>query len=357
MLKHVSKKEQLDGRQHGSTARGPESGSSGPLAAIARMQRTHGNQALQRLLRGQDARPAAPEVEEEEKAAEVGTGAGAGAESSVQENFTPAEGEERPDEGLYLAQVGVGGTGQQPVPEEEEEKATAPPVGFVDLGQTGTVAYGSNPVVDEDEDRPHAFTDGGQTGTVKWAGGGGAGAHGNESTGSIQSQTAPVFDSSPPPAAGGNAEAWVKAGTGKANVTRSWVGIASGDQGNGHFVTVAAAARINSHETLHVASTKGIYNANIKPLLERVDDHGPTKPKTTGATAAAAVTALQAIIKWPATITAFQTADTAANKPNGPVDAADIATGSYPVDAGAGTVAGKAYQHRVRTPSEANPAP
>jgi hypothetical protein len=55
-------------------------------------------------------------------------------------------------------------------------------------------------------------------------------------------------------------------GTGKADVTRSYVGITLGDQGNGWFVTTAAAARINMHETLHIASARGLYTANIDLL-------------------------------------------------------------------------------------------
>jgi len=66
---------------------------------------------------------------------------------------------------------------------------------------------------------------------------------------------------------------------------------------------------------------------------------------------------LKAAIKWPESLKAFQDADRADNTPMGTVDTADKNSGSYPVDAGPGTVAGKAYQHRVRTPAEPNPAP
>lgn len=229
-----------------------------------------------------------------------------------------------------------------------DESPAAP--GFLDAGRVGTARYG-DPIA---QGLPRAFTDGGQTGTVAWAGGGGAGAHGNQPPGSIQTQVSPVYFQVSP-----RHDAYVKEGTGLVDVTRSWTGVNGGDQGNGQFLTAAAAARINVHETLHVANSKGHYTGVIDPLLKRIFDNTldravaqalkpPAAPRSVGA--------LSALIRWADSIRSFTTADDADNKAGGTVDTNDLASGTYPVDAGPGTVGGKAFQHRVRTPSEPNPA-
>jgi hypothetical protein len=109
-----------------------------------------------------------------------------------------------------------------------------------------------------------------------------------------------------------------------------------------------------------VASTQGFYNANIVPLLARVAAATQAAASAPGAPSAAAqadaITNLTGVIRWPQSVTAFQNADIAANAPMNTVDTNDLASGSYPVDAGPGTVGGAAFQHRVRTPSEPNPA-
>jgi hypothetical protein len=244
------------------------------------------------------------------------------------------------------------------LPDEEVLVAVSAPeaateTGFTDLGQVGTVRVGT-PVKLGSVAYPRAFVDGGKTATVVWAGGGGAGAHGNQDAGTIQTEIEPVFDS----AAGtvkGKFSSSIRAGTGKADVTRSWVGIASGDQGNGWFVTAAASARINNHETQHVASSRSIYMANIDPLLTRVAN--AALGKDAGDSAAAAITAHKVAVNWAPSISAFKTADNDANKPMGTVDTADLASGTYPVNAGPATVAGKAFTNVLRTPAEAMPAP
>jgi hypothetical protein len=276
---------------------------------------------------------------------------GTGQPLVVQENFQPAPGQGLPDENVRVAVVGPGEGGAT----QDDQAVAAPKARFADLGRVGTARYGDR-LGPGAANFPQAFTNGGRSGTVIWAGGGGAGAHGNEAAGSVQSQVAPSY------VAAGAAPftAWVQAGTGTLDVTRSWVGINSGDQGNGHFVTVAAAARINQHETLHVASTQGIYNANIVPLLARVAAATQAAASAPGAPSsasqAAAITSLQGVIRWPESVTAFQNADIAANSPMNTVDTNDLASGTYPVDAGPGTVGGTAFQHRVRTPGEPNPA-
>jgi hypothetical protein len=76
-----------------------------------------------------------------------------------------------------------------------------------------------------------------------------------------------------------------------------------------------------------------------------------------GASPAAAVAAHKAAINWGPSVTAFKTAELAANRPMGPVDTADLGSGTYPVNAGPATVGGKAYTSVLKTPAEAMPAP
>ena len=266
------------------------------------------------------------------------------------EPFEPLPSGGQPDRHIHVARVDSGG--------EPVDEVAAPKISFTDKGRVGTVPYEVNPIA-EDDQRPHAFTNGGQSGTVVWAGGGGAGAHGNESVGSLQTHNKPVYESRSNGLLS-DSDAWVKAGTGNIDVTRSWVGINSGDQGNGHFVTAGAATRINNHEVLHVNSTKGHYDTNIAPLLTRTA--GYTFNPSGGYSMATAYTQLGAmwnlsgILGWGAAVSAFQTGDTADNTPMGTVDTNDIGTGTYPVDAGPGKVGGTDFQHRVRLPSEPNPA-
>jgi hypothetical protein len=268
----------------------------------------------------------------------------------VQEEFEPEDSGIVPDQDWYIPTVNSDdGLDQQA---EDNNLVAAPSVGFIDGGRIGTARYGDS-LPEGDNCFPQAFADGGQTGTVVWAGGGGAGAHGNEAAGSVQTHIPPTFSAqtlSPT-----DADAWVKIGTARLDVTRSWVGINSGNQGNGHFVTSKAAARINQHETLHVANTRSNYKAHIEPLLNRVGEFYAGVKTQHAPTQAAAITALQNYIRWAGSVTAFQNADRAANQPGGTVDSADLKSGTYPVDAGPGKVGGVNFQHRVRLPSEPNP--
>lgn len=224
--------------------------------------------------------------------------------------------------------------------------------GFVDLGMVGTVALGG-----PDEPMhalcPHAFVDGGRTATVAWAGGGGAGARGNENVGSLQTQVPPTFTASAGPAAGRFSSA-ITVGTGLLSVTRSWLGVVSGAQGNGRWVSVAAAALINAHETRHVASTRGIYTTHLTPVETRIAN--PALGQNAGATGADAIAAHRTTIGWQPGITAFQAADTTANAPGGAIDTADVAAG-WVHNIGAGTVNGVAFTHRTTTTTEAAPPP
>ena len=253
------------------------------------------------------------------------------------EEFIPDPGGGSPD---------TGGTMVETAP---SERTTG---GFVDMGMVGTVALGG-PEDPRHALCPHAFVDGGRTGTVPWAGGGGAGARGNENAGGLQTQVPPTFTSSPGPTAGRFSSA-ITAATGRLSVTRSWLGVVSGAQGNGRWVSVAAAALINTHETHHVASTRGLYGTHLTPVETRIGQ--PALGRDAGATGADAIAAHRTAIGWQPGINAFQAADIAANGSGGTVDTADVAAG-WVTNIGAGTVSGVNYTHRTVTTTEAAPPP
>ncbi len=278
---------------------------------------------------------------------------GTGEVMTVQEDFAADETGGKPDIGLHVAVV-EGGDGAA---NESEPAVGAPPtIRFVDGGRVGSAPVQIGSQI-PDDGQPHAFVDGGMSGTVVWAGGGGAGPRGEQNTGSIQTTVNPTYQSR----SNGmfsDSEAWVLGGTGDLTVKRSWLGANGGDQGNGHYVTPAAAARFNAHEVLHVNSTKSIYDANIKPMLDRVLAHRDDNPGHTTVHSflqSTAIATLRSTIGWAAAVAAFQTGDTAANAPMNTVDTNDLASGTYPVDRGPGKVEGKQFQHRVTLPSE--PAP
>lgn len=289
--------------------------------------------------------------------AEPGQTEGTGEVMTVHEDFVADEIGGKPDIGLHVAVVQGGMQAGEQAADEAEQAVQAPVVQFVDAGRTGTapVRIGTR----TDDGKPHAFVDGGMTGTTVWAGGGGAGPRGNQNTGSVQNTTNPDYQSR----SNGmfsDSEAWVAAGTGDLTVTRSWLGANGGDQGNGHFVTAAAAARFNAHEVLHVNSTRSIYNTHLQPMLDRVRSHRADNPSHTtvhGTLQLTAIYSLSSEIGWGTAVSNFQTGDQAANSPMNTVDTNDLATGTYPVDRGPGNVAGTAFQHRVTLPSEPAPSP
>ena len=303
------------------------------VATLLRLQRSVGNSATTALLmRHRTAGAALLQRDGDDTAA-------AGGYVEEQEDFQPDE-EVIVDQDLPAMLVG-----------DPDAPAAAPRARFVDGGRTGTAAFGDQEFGEVVV--PRAFTDGGQTGSVKWAGGGGAGAHGDQGVGTVQKNVSPVFYQ-----VSKKASAWIKPDTGLLDVKRSWKGVNGGDQGTGHFLTAAASARINQHETLHVARTRQLYATHIDPLLSRVSSETMDKVTASALLPPASprsIADLKNLIKWGTSVSAFQTADKAANKPGGPIDTADLASGTYPVDAGPGTVAGKAYQHRVRVPAEPTP--
>ena len=337
---------------------------------VTHLQQTHGNAYVARLLdaaaSAREPLPAAPRIQRQAEEGdgqaggdETQAGGGEGAGLTVQEEFVPEEGEVHTDEDLPVLYVGPDGNEQQQQPgeqeggEEQQQVAAAPAVRFVDLGRVGTVPVGDY-AVPSDDHRAHAFTNGGRTGNVVWAGGGGAGPHTNQPNGSLQAQVAPAYQAHSKGAPPAKSDAWVQAGTGTLSVTRSFVGSNAGDQGNGWWVTAGAAGRLDQHEQQHLTSAQGLYNAHLQPLEVRITNSA-TLGKDLAVSEADAITALRAIIRWPESIAAFAAADQAANNPMLTVDTADLASGTYPVNAGAGTVGGTAFTNRLRLPGEPNP--
>lgn len=204
---------------------------------------------------------------------------------------------------------------------------------------------------------PHAFVAGGKEGSaaIHWSGGNGG--LGLQNVGST-TLTAPAFDGAEPAAAGEQATAWVRPGTGAAAVRRSYRGAPAGNQGNGYYLTARSSSRVDTHEELHVAQSRVAHDAKIAPLEVRLAQHNEqAKAKKAGATKAEAIAALQTFVDWNASIQAFAAQDTAQNTPGGAVDTADLASGTYMQDRGAKKIGGVDYTHLIAVPGEPDPAP
>ncbi len=220
-------------------------------------------------------------------------------------------------------------------------RASAVPLGVNQFGEID-VGMTSNVV-------PQLFVDNGKAGVglVNWAGGNGG--EGIEHSGSI-TLVAPQYDSAAPSAAGKPAEAWITSGTGKTKVVRSFRGVQKGANA-AYYFTARASSRASSHERMHVKSSKQIHDANIKPLDTRVAKYkGKGKAIKTGTSAAGALAALQAIVNWNAQVSAFSTADVAANTVMGTIDNQDMASPTFVCDYGAKTIKGTNYAHYIDTP-------
>jgi hypothetical protein len=302
-------------------------------------------------------------IQREAAAGGAGGAGGAGAGFVLEEEEVAEESSIVMDIGLPI-QMGENPDDRSAPPGEEEEvpaTAVAPErtqgaSGFTDAGQVGTA---SAQITDRmpDDDRPHIFIDGGQTGTVVWAGGGGAGPRGNQNVGSLQHETPPIYDTGPDPDDATKFVAWLRPATGLINVTRSWLGAITGDQGNGQYVSAGAAARFNNHENQHVVASKSLYDSLIQPMLDRAWSYLPGGQTMKGDTAEAAANMLKAVVSWEIWVKAWQDADIALNTPMGTIDTNDLASGTYPENRGAVTIAGKAYTNAVASPGEALPAP
>ena len=182
--------------------------------------------------------------------------------------------------------------------------------------------------------QPHAFTDGGRVGEGAWHHCGGTGGKGVENLGDA-TLVAPVFKTSPP-GKDGVAKAWIRHGTGKVKVKRSFLGVTHGVQGaftdgsGTGWMSPRARDRIDRHERQHTKKTKEIHDTHIKPLEERIDKYrGIIKAKKQGATEAVARADLETEINWNQAVTDFANEDTAENTPMGPVDNDDSSSADF----------------------------
>ncbi len=327
------------GGQHDLAGGASASGFSSMLLSL---QRTAGNTAVSELVQRQRA-PAEEDrptptgvrsVEDFEPSREDRQAKKAeGTQGSETENIVPAEG------------------GANPISEEAHRG-----VGFADRGRGGDIRFTDAMLAHFElgSGAPRAFTGGGRTGTKQWAGGGGAGPKGNQKAGSVQNQVPPEYESR----MGGvfsNADAWVKDGTGVADVTRDFVSSNAGDQGNGWWVSEQAAVALERHEQRHVRESKDSYGSKIQPVLDRIKDSAATgKNKTYWQSDARAY--LKRMIGWESGIKEFVEADESYNTPGGVVDIQDQGSSAvFPRQRGAGKVKGKDYDNRLLMGAEPEP--
>jgi hypothetical protein len=322
-------------------------------------------------------------------AASVDSAAGAGGEAAEGEGGETADAEaaeERAGDGAEGEGVEAGEDGEQEhsADEQAEKQAegeagsesdervpagggafpiaaasTGPvPVGrFVNGGRAGTVPFteAQLDVFDPERDQaPHAFAAGGRTGTKAWAGGGGAGPKGNQQAGSIQNQVEPVYDSE----WGGlfsNANAWVRDGTGIADVTRNYVTSNPGDQGNGWWISDKAASALEAHEQRHVANSKEQYENSVQPVLDRIANSRSLGANKTYKSVDARQL-LKRQIGWKDGIQSFVDADQSYNAPNMMVDTNDLSSGALPrPQHGPRKIGGKDYDNYLIMSSEPDP--
>jgi hypothetical protein len=230
--------------------------------------------------------------------------------------------------------------------------------GFHDGGRRAIVPFGSvdpSALDPEEASHPRAYTGGGRTGSVSWSGGGpGAGPKGNQGSGSIQTESAPKYDTrSNGPFS--KADAWVISGSAAADVTRNYVASAAGDQGNGWWISAQAATALEAHEQRHVASTRDVYASTIQSALDRITDseaHGKGQMYW----ASDAITLLSRWIGWKDALSSFKEQDAQWNAPQGEIDQRDYGTAGYPRNMkGPRTIAGKEYQSYLIMGSEPDP--
>jgi hypothetical protein len=251
-----------------------------------------------------------------------------------------------------------------------QASAESPGAAFVDGSRRGSVPFTDAIASDlegEPDGEPHAFTAGGNTGGIAWAGGtNGMGPKGNQLSGSVNPLAAPWITGE----WGGlmsKASAWVIPGTGIAEVERSYLTSGAGDQGTGWWVSPKAAARLEQHEQKHVASSQKQYGNYIQPVLDNVE-----ASTTTGREASYFLSDAKAMVKerigefWPG-IEAFVAEDKEENGKGGKVDKADLASATWVRERGhfeldeagnrgeeihGGKVDGKEFAHLLQTPEE-----
>lgn len=342
-----------------------------PAQALLRLQRSAGNAAVVQLLASVPERRPSVQREEDEWSAGASDAPGEAMDAGEAAGEAVDAGGRSEADMERKAEEGEPSETDEEVPQEGGPPPSARPAdpapsaihpvaasGFHDLGRVATVPFGSGGPDGMDEHEamhPHAFTAGGRMGTVSWAGGGsGKGPKGNQGTGSITTEVVPEYDTrSNGPAS--NADAWVRAGTGVADVTRSFVGSAAGDQGNGWWISAAAAAALDAHEQRHVTASKQVYDAKIQPMLDRVADSANLgKGKTYWASDAIAL--LKRQIGWADALKGFKDDDAAYNANQGEVDLGDYGRPHYPRNMrGPRTIGGKSYDFYLIMGSEPDP--
>ncbi len=253
-----------------------------------------------------------------------------------------------------------GETGQEPLA-EAGGPVTQPDLGEDAAGGGSPAAESTNEFGDMDGSitggmEVHAFSNAGQTATSQWHHAGGAGGVGNEVTGSSV-LVAPGYDTR---AAASGFVAWIRQGTGTVRVRRSWTGVPQGNNGVAHwagsggglvYIAATGVSRIGTHEAGHVGETRRIHDARITPLERRLAPYrGAGNRSMAGATAAAAIAALQAHIRWNPALTDFSNDDTATNQAGGTFDTTDQARANFYHNKGPRAVGGVNYGHYIEAP-------
>jgi len=251
-----------------------------------------------------------------------------------------------------------------------QASAESPGAGFVDGSRRGSVPFTdaiASELEGEPDGEPHAFTAGGNTGGIAWAGGtNGKGPKGNQPSGSVN-PLAPPWITGEWGSLTKSASAWVIPGTGIAEVERSYLTSGAGDQGTGWWVSPKAAARLEQHEQKHVAASQKQYGNYIQPVLDNVE-----ASTATGREASYFLSDAKAMVKekiggfWPG-IEAFVAEDREENGKGAKVDKADLASATWVRERGhfeldgagnrgeeipGGKVDGKEFAHLLQTPEE-----
>ena len=324
---------------------------------ILQLQHSHGNAFVQRWIASLQRQETHEELSEEEMHPTEPTEEGVeihihGSEQpdpqpTETSEFDEMDGEIESDV-VPIAFINQGKTGQGMLSLPGNESRALSTLQKNEFGELGGTLDGG--------EAPHAFVNGGKvaSGLVHWAGGNGG--KGNQGVGSI-TLLAPVYKTAEPAAAGGQAKAWIEAGTGTTTVTRSYNGVNTGANGQ-YYITAGASARIDRHEERHITSTHAIYGTNILPLETRVRLRtGEANALVSGADGPAARAALQGIINWNASITTFSQADTTANTPGGTTDTVDSGSADFYRNYGPRAVGGTNYANYIDVPPGPGPAP
>jgi hypothetical protein len=139
------------------------------------------------------------------------------------------------------------------------------------------------------------------------------------------------------------------------DVHRDYVSSTAGDQGNGWWISTAAASALEAHEQRHIAASQSVYGSTIGPMLARVAE-SETRGKGQAYWASDAIALLARYIGWKAALAAFKEQDAQWNANQGEVDQRDFGSPGYPRNMrGPRTIGGKEYQNYLILGSEPDP--